>query len=422
MSKVLRALTKNTLVGLLLASVVMLGIPLGAAIAQEEVVKIGIVSPITGNYADHGMMERMGMQMAVEEFNAKGGVLGKKVKMRIEDSETDPAVASRKLRRLAEEGINFAMGGVSSSVAVAMGEVAKRYGVLLIATNQNSDTVTGKYANRCLFRVPPNMAMALRALGPYIVKNVGKKWYFFTHDYEWGWSGTRWARKVLEKYGGTEVGESKVPLGTRDFSSYILKARAANPDAVIITVGGLDRAALIEQIHEFGLSKETTIVHTLYDYEDAWAAGPEANVGVHGVEWYYDINAPGVKEFVERYQERFPAAPIPVPTQDTVNGYIAMRELLEAMKRAGTTEKVAPVIKALEGHTIPEGKSLRNGPTYIREWDHQFVCSYYIVRSKKPGAMRNRADLCEIVGYKFGEEIARTKEENPVELGPYPGE
>jgi len=412
--------SKKVLLFLLVIGLVCIGIPCGIVLAQEDVVRIGIVSPVSGNYADHGMLERMGMQMAVEEFNAKGGVLGKKVEMVIEDSETNPSVAARKLRRLAEgEGIKFAMGGVSSSVAVAAGEVAEKYGVLFIATNQNSDTVTGKYAKRCVFRVPPNMAMALRALGPYIIEHVGKRWYFFTHDYEWGWSGTNWGRKVLKKYGGVEVGESKIPLGTRDFSSYILKARAAKPDAVVITVGGLDRAALIKQIYEFGLHRVTTIVHTLYDYEDAWAAA-EANVGVHGIEWYWGINAPGVKEFVKKYQERFPAAPIPVPTQDTVNGYIAMRELLRAMERAGTTEKVTPVIKALEGWTIPEGESLRNGPTYIREWDHQFVCSYYIVRSKKPEEMKGRADLCEVIGWKPGSEIARTREENPVELGPYP--
>jgi branched-chain amino acid transport system substrate-binding protein len=169
---------------------------------------------------------------------------------------------------------------------VSVGEVAQRAGVLYIATNQNSDTITGEKAHRCVFRVCPDMAMALRCLGPYVIEVAKlKKWYFFTHDYEWGWSGTRWGRKVLEQYKGTDLGESKIPMGTRDFSAFFQKALATKPEALVITVGGVDRAALMEQIYEFGVYKKTTIVHTLYDYEDVWAAGPKKNFGIHGTEW-----------------------------------------------------------------------------------------------------------------------------------------
>ncbi|MGA2957198.1 MAG: ABC transporter substrate-binding protein, partial [Thermodesulfobacteriota bacterium] len=193
--------------------------------AAAEPLEIGVVSPASGNYADHGMTERLGMQMAVDEFKDKG-VLGRPVKLIVEDDETDPQVGARKARRLIEvEKVKYLIGGVSSSVAVSVGEVAQRNGALFIATNQNSDTITGEKAHRCVFRVPPDMSMALRSLSPYIIEKVGKKWYFFTHDYEWGWSGTRWGRKMLEQYKGTEVGESKIPMNTRDFSSFLIKAR-----------------------------------------------------------------------------------------------------------------------------------------------------------------------------------------------------
>jgi len=382
-----------------------------------EPLYIGVVSPASGNYADHGMMERMGMQMAADEFKEKG-VLGRPVKLLVEDDETDPQVGARKARRLIEvDKVKYLMGGVSSSVAVSVGEVAQRYGALFIATNQNSDTITGEKAHRCVFRVPPDMSMALRTLGPYLFEHVGKKWYFFTHDYEWGWSGTRWARKSLEKLGGTEVGESKVPLNTRDFSSFLLKARAAKPDVLVITVGGIDRAALMEQIYEFGINKDMTISHTLYDFEDVWAAGAEKNFGIHGTEWFHGINIPAVKEFVASYKKRWPAALIPVPTQDTANGYIGMRELLRALERA-RTDDLGAVIKTLEGHTVRD--SLKNDPIYIREWDHQFLWAFYVVRSKKPSEMKDRTDFFEILKWSPGKEVARTQEENPVKLEPYP--
>lgn len=382
-----------------------------------EPLQIGVVSPASGNYADHGMTERLGMQMAVDEFKEKG-VLGRPVKLIVEDDETDPQVGARKARRLIEvEKVKYLIGGVSSSVAVSVGEVAQRNGALFIATNQNSDTITGEKAHRCVFRVPPDMSMALRSLSPYIIEKVGKKWYFFTHDYEWGWSGTRWARKMLEQYKGTEVGESKIPMNTRDFSSFLIKARSAKPEALVITVGGIDRAALIEQMYEFGIQKEMTPVQTLYDYEDVWAAGAEKNFGIHGTEWYYAIDAPGAKNFVAQYKKRWPAALIPVPTQNTANGYIGMRELLRGIERAGKDD-VTAVIKALEGHTVTD--SIKNDPIYIREWDHQFIWAFYIVRAKKPSEMKDRTDFFEIVKWVPGKETARTKEENPVKLEPYP--
>jgi branched-chain amino acid transport system substrate-binding protein len=385
--------------------------------AAAEPLYIGVISPASGNYADHGMMERMGMQMAVEEF--KEGLLGRPVKLIVEDDETDPQVGARKARRLIEvDKVKYLIGGVSSSVAVSVGEVAQRYGALYIASNQNSDTLVAEKAKRCVFMVPPDMAMCLRTLAPYLLEKVGKKWYFLTHDYEWGWSGTKWARKILEKAGGIEAGESKIPLNTRDFSAFLIKARTAKPDALVITVGGIDLAALMEQMYEFGIQKEMMIVTTLINLEDMWAFGPEKNFGIHLMEWYHEINAPGVKEFVARYKKRWPTALIPVPTANTINGYIGMREMLRGIQRANKDD-VTAVIKAMEGHTSPD--SLKDDPLYIREWDHKFIWASYAVRSKKPSEMKDRADFAEVLRWAPGRETARTREENPVNLGPYPG-
>lgn len=378
---------------------------------------VGVVSPASGNYADHGMMERLGMQMAAEEFKEKG-VLGRPVKLVVEDDETDPQVGARKARRLIEvDKIKYLIGGVSSSVAVSVGEVAQRYGALYIGSNQNSDTLTAQYGRRSFFMVPPDMAMALRTLAPYLVEKVGKKWYFLTHDYEWGWSGTKWARNILQKFGGTDLGESKIPMNTRDFSAFLLKARAAKADALVITVGGIDLAALMEQMYEFGIYKEVTVVSTLINLEDLWAVGPDKMQGIHLMEWYHEINAPGVKEFLASYKKRWPSAPIPVPTANTLNGYIGVRELLRGIERAGKDD-VAAVIKAMEGHTSPD--SLKNDPLTIRDWDHKFLWASYVVRSKKPSEMKDRADFVEVLRWAAGKDTARTREENPVNLGPYP--
>ena len=299
-----------------------------------------------------------------------------------------------------------------------MSEVAQRAGALYIASNQNSDTLAAEKARRVMFMVPPDMSMALRTLAPYLAEHVGKKWYFLTHDYEWGWSGTKWGqRKILEQYKGTDLGESKIPLNTRDFSAFLLKARAAKPDALVLTVGGVDLAALMEQMFEFGIQKEMTIVNTLLNLEDLWAVGPREGRGdPHDGVGPHD-RCPGRERVRGPVQETLPTSPIPVPTANTVNGYIGVRELLRGIERAGKDD-VTAVIKAMEGATARV--FLKNDPITIREWDHKFLWASYVVRVKKPNEMKDRADFVEILKWAPGKDTARTRQENPVNLGPYP--
>ncbi|MGD0625098.1 MAG: ABC transporter substrate-binding protein, partial [Thermodesulfobacteriota bacterium] len=115
----------------------------GLGRSQAEEIKVGVISTASGNLADLGGEERKGITMATEEFNARGGVLGKKIRLYVEDDESDPSVAARKARRLIEgDNVDFLVGVVSSSSAIAVGEVAERYGKVYICTNANSDEIT----------------------------------------------------------------------------------------------------------------------------------------------------------------------------------------------------------------------------------------------------------------------------------------
>ncbi len=412
---------RGTIVGFLAVALVAFFVlnwqPVAAA---EKEVRLGVISPSSGNYADQGAAERRGITMAVEEINAKGGILGMKVRMIIEDTETDPAAAARKAKKLIErDKVHFMLGGISSSCAIAISEVAQRANVIYFNTNTNSDACTGKHAHRTNFRVGPSNHMLVFAIGPWLIKNIGKKWYFMTHDYSWGRSGTAVNRQILKKYGGTELGEALIPLGTRDFSSYLIKIRnlPTKPDVIMCTVGGVDLSAMLEQVHEFGMDKDYNFGFTLRDYPDVWAVGPEKNIGYFAVEWYHKLDAPGVKEFVARYKKRFPNASIPVPENCCYNGYIGARELLRAAQRAGTLE-TTPIIKALEGYTFSD--NMKYNPTTIRSWDHQFIQDVFIGQAKKPEELKeDPTDFHKIIGYMKGEEVARTREENPVQLEPY---
>lgn len=376
--------------------------------SAQEPVKIGIVSPKSGNYADHGEMERIGMYLAVEDFGGK--VLGRPIELLEVDSETNPDIASRRAKTLIEsQGVYFLMGGVSSSVGIAVGSTCHEAGAIFIATNQNSDTLTGVDANKHMFRVPPDMSILARGGAQYVAENLGKKWYFLTHDYSWGWSGTEWARKMMGSVGAVEVGESKIPMDTRDMSSYILQLANSGADVACATVGGFDGIALYSQLGEFGLFDKISVWWTLADYPDSFAIQPE-NRGRYGMSEIYWKATPELIEFSKRIHDNYPNAIVNVVETNSYHGWLGMKALLTAIEKAGTTD-VDSVIKAMEGLVICD--NMQPDPTYIRDWDHQFIDTIYFGRDI-PGAEGD--DITEILFSVPAKYFARTRTENPIDL------
>lgn len=397
---------KNKILHFFLIS--MMIIVFSLSVSAQETVKIGIVSPKSGNYADHGEMERIGMYLAVEDFGGK--VLGKPIELIEVDSETNPDIASRRAKTLIEsQGVKFLMGGVSSSVGIAVGSVCHKNGAIFIATNENSDTITGVDANKHMFRVPPNMAILVRGAAQYVSDNLGKKWFFITHDYSWGHSGTEWARNMIDKVGAQEVGEVKVPMGTRDFSSYLIQVANSGAEVAVVTVGGFDGIALYKQMGEFGIFDKMKVWWTLADYPDSYALQPEQR-GRYGMMEIYWTATPELIEFSKRINEKYPDAIANVVETNSYHGWLGMKALLMAIEKAGTTD-VDTVIKAMEGLIICDNK--QPDPTYIRPWDHQFIDTMYFGHDI-PGATGD--DITEVLFSMPCKDFARTISENPVDL------
>lgn len=403
------------------AAVSIGGIALGkSAFVRGQTTKpilIGITSDASGTFADSGAAERRGMLMAIDEFNAKGGVLGRKIEYKHEDTETDPSAAARKAKRLIErERVDFLIGALSSGCANAISEVAQREGVIYFNTNSSSDTVTNENCHRTNFCCDGNNHMFSYALGPWVARNLGKRWYFLTHDYTWGKSGTADFRRILKAEGGEEVGEILIPLGTRDFSAQIIKIMAAKPDVVMMSVAGIDLSAATEQAHEFGADKKIHFCFILRDFPDLWAVGPEKNFGVFGITWHHKLDLPGIKEFVARYKKRWPKAPIPVPENVSYNGYIGIRELLRAVERAGTTRS-QEVIKALEGWTFTD--SMKHHPTTIRDFDHCFMQTMYVAKARPKEKMEDETDFYDIIGIVKPEDGVIKQEDSRCKMESY---
>jgi len=362
--------------------------------AKKPIV-IGLTCDATGTFADSGQAERRGMILAIEEFNAKGGVLGRPIEHKWEDTETDASVAVRKAQRLIErDKIDFMMGALSSGVAAPLSELAQRYGIIYFNSNSSSDTVTNEKCQRTNFAWDANNWMFAYALGPLVAKELGKKWFLLTHDYVWGKNATAVTRDVMKKVGAEEMGELFIPQGARDFSAQLLRIRSVKPQVVIANMAGIEQTALREQAAEFGAEKDAAWVFPQQDFPDMVTLGPKKSFGYFCTTWHYTLNEPGVKEFTERFQKRWASAPIPVPDNVSCNGYLAARELLRAVERAGTT-KSHDVIKALEGHVIKD--NFRKFPSVIREWDHLVGQMLYLARTKKESEMKGKYDMIDMM-------------------------
>ena len=376
----------------------------GGGVQAQETLKVGALLPLSGNYGFLGITERLGIDMAIEEANAAGGVLGRQVEVLYEDAGA-PAQAVRKANQLLEsQKVAFFLNGGGSAVSTAVFEFAQRNKVINLAIDPNAEELVTSKANTYSFLVPPPSSMIANAVVPEMAK-IGKSVFYLTHDYSFGHTQTAQQRRAFEQFPDVkDLGEIKVPLNTRDFSSQIIAVRNAKPDMIVVNVAGVDSTALLQQIWEFSLHKETKVVVPLLDFEDSWAIGPEKNtlIALAGVEWHYNVPTPAAQEFKQRYQQKYPQAQYPVPTTNTVNAYLGVREILRAIERAGSTES-DKIISALEGHVVED--SLKPNPLSIRAADHQWVQDFFIFKTKNPAESKEPGDIYELVSVAKGADI-----------------
>ncbi|WP_434667076.1 ABC transporter substrate-binding protein [Paraburkholderia sp. A3BS-1L] len=209
--------------------------------ARGEVpVKIGLDDPLTGTYAELGRNEQVGCEYAIEQINAHGGILGRPIQLIVEDSTSaDTGTAVQKARKLIErDKVDFLLGNVNSAMALAIGQVSNELKTLHIVTGGHTDAVTGTDCHWNVFRVCNTTRMETDSVSKVLFDRYGKKWFFITPDYAFGHTLQSGFEASLKKFGGTEVGAALAPLGTTDYSSYLIKAQAANPDVILFLTAG----------------------------------------------------------------------------------------------------------------------------------------------------------------------------------------
>jgi len=349
----------------------------------EQPIKFGLDDPLTGTYAELGRNEQIGAELAIEQVNAKGGILGRQAQLVVEDSTSaDTGIAVQKARKLIQrDGVNFLLGNVNSAMALATGEVSNELNTLHIVTGGHTDAVTGKDCHWNVFRVCNTTRMETNSVSKTLFQKYGKRWYFITPDYAFGHTLQEGFEASLRKYGGTEVGASLTPLGATDFSPYLIKAQAANPDVIIFLTAGQDAVNSLKQAVQFGLNKRFHIAGAQQELEVLEGLPPDARIGTWVFEWYWNQpNVPHVAQFVADIRKKTGK----VPTARHWFGYVSVWTCALVANDQKTLDPVK-LAHALEGFKLPPEVGLMPDTPFYRAGDHQLMPDLYVGHAVEKG-------------------------------------
>jgi branched-chain amino acid transport system substrate-binding protein len=347
-------------------------------------VAIGLDNPLTGPYAALGKNELVGCQMALDEINAKGGILGHPVRLIVEDSTSaDAGTAVLKARKLIEgDKVDFLIGNVNSALSLAMAEVSNEKGMLHIVPGGHTDAVTGSSCHWNVFRVCNMTQMEANAVAGALIKAYGKKFYYITPDYAFGHTLEAGLVKATAPLGGTKIGGDLTPVGTVDYSSYLIKAQAANPDVIMFLLGGDDMLNALKQAVQFGLNKKVPLAGAQQELEPLEGLPPEARIGTWVMEWYWNQpGVPHVAEFVEATKRRTGR----VPTARTWFGYVSVWTCALAAAKANSL-KALDMAKALQDFHLPPEIALGPNPAFYRAGQNQLLASLFVGEAQASGS------------------------------------
>ena len=386
----------------LAASVAQVASPFVIRARAADAIRIGMVDPLTGVYAAVAQNEVIGAKFAVEQINAKGGVMGRPLELLVEDSANDVGTGLQKTRKLIErDNVQFIIGDVNSGVAQAMAQVTNEKKVLHVVSGGHTDGITGKDCKWNVYRVCNTTRAEANSVSELLFKNYGKKWHFITPDYAFGHTLQQAAAANLQKLGGTITGNELAPLGTADFSAYLIKARAANPDVLLVLPQGSDMVNCLKQIAQFGIDKQIHVAGLQQELESLEAMPPEARVGVWMFEWYWkQPNTPGLDQFVAEIRKRSGGK---VPTARTWFGYTSVWTYALAANHEKSLDGVK-LAKALGNFELPPEVKLQPNKVYYREGDHQLMTTAFVGKALQKAA-GDPEDLFQVDSMVAGDQV-----------------
>jgi branched-chain amino acid transport system substrate-binding protein len=377
-----------------LVAIGVLGV--GTAFAQEPI-RIGAMYPLTGGGAVYGVPAMVGHQLAVEELNAKGGIMGRKIESIERDDKMNPSAASSTMKELiTKDKVDIVVGGLASSVGLAMSEVSKQEKVVYISTIPKTIQMTTEKLHKHVFRTASNTDFEGDTMALLVARYKLSKLCHLELDYAYGNDLEAGILKALPKHAPSAkvVLTLKPKLGATDFNPFIPQVMSAGCDGVISGLWGPHFVSWVKQAKPLGffdkikwISGGEIASHEIAgelkeDYPD--------NVVSNTYELWYHAQDPSHKEFHARLAKKLNTQETP---QWALLGYIGVHYVAAAMEKAKSTES-DKVAAALEGLTI----STPVGPLTIDAKTHQAnIGQFWGPMVKKPDRAYRMMDPVEYI-------------------------
>ena len=401
---------KRKLLSTLIASLGLAGAGLANAQISGNVVKIGVMNDMSGLYADiGGPGSVLAAKMAVEDY-LKSSKSSLKVEVVSADHQNKPDVGSSIARKWYDsDGVDMILDVPTSSVALAVNEVTKEKNKVMVNSTGGTADLTGKACTPNTVHWTYDTWMLAHGTGSAVVKQGGDTWFFLTADYAFGHALERDTSDVVKASGGKVLGSVKVPLGTSDFSSFLLQAQSSKAKIIGLANAGSDTINSIKQAAEFGIVKGgQKMAGLLVFLSDIHGLGLQTAQGLQvTTTFYWDLN-----DATRAWSKRFAAAHNGrMPTMVQAGVYAGLQHYLKAVDALQADSDGAKVVAKMK--ELPTDDPLF-GKGSIRV-DGRKIHPAYLVEVKKPGESRYAYDY-----YKVLQTIPADKAFRPLNEGNCP--
>lgn len=389
-------MTMKLTTGKLVAGAVALSFLGAAPAAAQEQVKIAVLEDMQSSYSDiTGRGSVAAAELAIADFGGKA--LGRDIVLLSADHQNKADVASNIARRwYDEEKVTLITGLGNTAAAVAVRALARDRGAVDIVASAASTLLDNAECSPTGFHWSYNTYSNAKVVAKAVTETGARDWYFLTTDYAFGHSIQSDMTRFIEEAGGKVLGSVSMPLGTLDFSSFLLQAQAAGPEVISIAAGGADFVNALKQANEFGLHQTVKgISGTVVFVQDVRSITPETAQGLYLAEsFYWDLDDE-TRAFSERFEEKVGLKPNTIHA----GNYSAVLHYLKAVEAAGTTEPEAVAAKMRE---LPVEDFYTKGAT-VRP-DGVVERDLHLFQVKSPDQVKGEWDLYNLISTVPGPE------------------
>lgn len=378
-------------------------------VAQElRPLIIGVSADMSGPYVDStGPGQVVAAELAVEDFG--GQILGRRIIIKASDDQNKPDIASANARRWFDvEHVEAIVGGGNSSAALAVLNVARAANRVLLVAGAGNPDFTGKECSPISIQWAYDTYAQATATGAYLSRNAeADSWFLITADYAFGHALERDTTRVVKAAGGRIMGSVRAPLGTADYSSFLLQAQNSGANVLGLALAGQDVNTAIKQAGEFGLTRTNgglRIAGLSLFSSDIPGLGMQAAQGLISSESFYWDRTDETRAWTKRYWAKRPGK---LPNMLQVGVYSALTHYLKAVQAAGTTEARTVIAKMKE---LPVN-DFNNSDLRIRP-DGRVLNPMYVLRVKAPSASMGPMDVQEVLATLPPEQVFRSAEQS----------